>query len=118
MTRVRVRLAAEYQANGTGERFALLEQFLPGEESDPTYAEAGAHLGVAERTIKSDVHRLKKRYRDLLRAEIAHTVGTPAEIDEELRHLLTVCSRAWPALGKFDVIRFPDCSSVKNAGCN
>ena len=57
-----------------------------------TYAEAARRLGVAEGTIKSDVNRLKKRYRDLLRAEIAHTVYSNDEIDEELRHLIDVLS--------------------------
>ena len=94
LERVRERLTAEYTAEGRADRFALLEKFLPGEESDITYAEAAARTGLAEGTIKSDVHRLKKRYRELLREEIAHTVSTPAEIDEELRHLMAVCSRA------------------------
>ncbi len=87
---VRARLAAEYAGEGKGERFALLEQFLPGEECDLTYAQAAARLGVAEGTIKSDMHRLKRRYRDLLREEIAHTVATPAEVDDEVRHLMAV----------------------------
>ena len=50
-------------------------------------------LGLAEGTIKSDMHRLRRRYRELLRLEVAHTVATPAEIDEELRQLLEVFSR-------------------------
>ena len=51
-------------------RFAHLEKFLPGEESELTYAEAAAQLGIAEGTVKSDVHRLKRRYREVLREEI------------------------------------------------
>jgi RNA polymerase sigma factor (sigma-70 family) len=88
--RVRVRIAAEYSSAGKVDRFALLEKFLPGEESEMTYAMTAERLGVAEGTIKSDVHRLKRRYREVLREEIAHTVATPAEIDDELRYLIVV----------------------------
>ena len=91
--RVRERLEAEYAAGQKAERFAQLEKFLPGEESNMTYAEAAARFGVAEGTIKSDVHRFKRRYRELLREEIANTVSSPAEIDEELRYLVTVLGR-------------------------
>ncbi len=94
LAEVRARLEAEYAAEGKGERFAQLEQFLPGEKSDLTYAEAAARFGVAEGTIKSDMHRLKRRYRELLREQIAHTVAAPSEIDEELRHLIAVLGRA------------------------
>jgi RNA polymerase sigma-70 factor (ECF subfamily) len=47
-------------------------------------------LGVSEGAVKSAVHRLRQRYRQLLRDEIAHTVAGPAEVEEELRHLITV----------------------------
>jgi RNA polymerase sigma-70 factor (ECF subfamily) len=87
---VRARLRAEFTAMGRTERFDLLEKFLPGEESELTYAEAGRRIGLAEGSVKSEVHRLKRRYREWLRAEVAHTVATPAEIDEEIRHLIAV----------------------------
>jgi len=90
LARSRDKLAAEYRADGKADRFEILEQLLPGEESGLTYAEVAKRLGLAEGTIKSDMHRLKARYRELLRVEVAHTVATPAEIDDELRHLLTV----------------------------
>jgi RNA polymerase sigma-70 factor (ECF subfamily) len=90
MDRVRSRIAEEYNAKSKADRFVQLEKFLPGEESDLTYAEAAVRFGVAEGTIKSDVHRLKRRYREVLREEIAHTVATPTEIDDELRHLIMV----------------------------
>jgi RNA polymerase sigma factor (sigma-70 family) len=89
LEQVRARLQEEY-ASGKPERFAQLESFLPGEESDLTYAEAGRRYGMAEGTLKSDVNRFKKRYRELLRAEVAHTVANPAELEEELRHLIKV----------------------------
>ena len=92
LDQVRARVAAEYAADGKTERFAQLENFLPGEKSELTYAEAASRLGVAEGTVKSDVHRLKRRFRELLRAEIAQTVASPADINEELRHLISVVS--------------------------
>jgi RNA polymerase sigma factor (sigma-70 family) len=90
LRQVRSLLRQEYSDEGKTERFIQLEQFLPGGECELTYAEAADRLGVAEGTIKSDVHRLKQRYRDLLRKEIANTVATRGEIDEELRHLIRV----------------------------
>jgi len=92
LEKVRHRLESEYATDGKAERFAQLEKFLPGEESDLTYAQAAKRLGVAEGTIKSDMHRLKRRYRELLREEIANTVATAAEVDDELRHLMAVLS--------------------------
>ncbi|MBI4324682.1 MAG: sigma-70 family RNA polymerase sigma factor [Chloroflexi bacterium] len=89
----RTRLREEYASAGKVERFDLLERFLPGEECPLTYAQAAAHVGVPEGTLKSDVHRLKRRYGELLREEIAHTVAGPEEIDDELRHLIAVLGR-------------------------
>lgn len=91
--RVRERLEAEHASEEKADRFAQLEKFLPGEESGMTYAEVAARFGIAEGTVKSDVYRLKRRYRELLREEIAQTVSSPGEIDEELRHLIAVLSR-------------------------
>jgi RNA polymerase sigma-70 factor (ECF subfamily) len=87
---VRDRLQRDYADAGKAERFAQLEQFLPGQKSEVTYAEAARRLGLPEGTVKSEVSRLKKRYGDLLRMEIAHTVSSPDEINDELRHLITV----------------------------
>jgi RNA polymerase sigma-70 factor (ECF subfamily) len=96
LERVRSRLAAEFAAAEKTERFLQLERFLSGEQTDLSYAEAAARLNVAVGTIKSDIHRLKQRYREILREEIAHTVSTPSEIDEELRHLVTVLRQTSP----------------------
>ena len=92
LRRVRDRLQQEYIAHGKGDRFAHLEQFLPGQTGELTYAEAARLLDLPEGTLKSDVNRLKMRYRDLLRDEIAHTVSSPEEINDELRHLIAVLS--------------------------
>jgi RNA polymerase sigma-70 factor (ECF subfamily) len=87
---VRARLREEYAAEGRSDRFEIVEQFLPGEESGLSYVEAARQLGMAEGTLKSDVHRFKQRYRQILRAEISHTVARPEDVDEELHHLLAV----------------------------
>ena len=53
-------------------------------------AEVAPPLGLSEGAVKVAVHRLRGRYRELLRAEIAETVATPGEVDEELQHLIAV----------------------------
>jgi DNA-directed RNA polymerase specialized sigma24 family protein len=93
LDQVRNRLRGEYVAAGNAARFELLESFLPGEECPLTYAQAAAQLGLPEGTFKAAVYRLKRRYGELVREEIAHTVDRPEEIDDELRHLMAVLAR-------------------------
>jgi RNA polymerase sigma-70 factor (ECF subfamily) len=64
-----------------------------GDRSSQPYAELAVKLGISEGTVKSAVHRLRQRYRQLLRDEIAQTVAAPGEVDEELRHLFAVLAR-------------------------
>jgi DNA-directed RNA polymerase specialized sigma24 family protein len=90
---VRARLRDMYAGEGKADRYEALERFLPGEEDPPGYAQAAAQLGVPEGTLKAEVHRLKRRYGELLRKELAHTVASPGEIDDELRHLIQVLGR-------------------------
>jgi len=90
LDRVRARLREDYAAAGLADRFRLLEEFLLGEGGRGTYAQAAQELGATESALKSEVHRLRARFRVLLRAEIAHTVTSPAEIDEELRALVGI----------------------------
>jgi RNA polymerase sigma-70 factor (ECF subfamily) len=85
-------LRKEYAAAGKSRRFAALEQFLPGQQTTSTYAAAASRLDLEPGTVKWEVHQLRRRYRELLRAEIAHTVGSADEIDEEVRHLIAVLS--------------------------
>ncbi len=93
LAQVRERLRTEYRSGGGEARFDLLEQFLPGGDAPMTYAQAAAQLGVPEGTFKSDVHRLKLRYGELLREEVANTVNGPDKVDDELRHLAAVLAR-------------------------
>ena len=84
------RLRTEYEQEGKGELFAVLHPCLVGERTSQPYGELAGTLGVSEGAIKSDVHRLRQRYRHLLREEIAQTVAGPGEVEEELRHLIAV----------------------------
>jgi RNA polymerase sigma-70 factor (ECF subfamily) len=80
----------EYEAQGQAALFEQLKFCLTGERSALPYAELASRLAMPEATVKTKVHRLRQRYRALLRAEVANTVATPGEIEEELRHLLRV----------------------------
>lgn len=86
------RLRDEYTAGGKRALFDQLKVTLTGERSAIPYAELAPPLGMSEGAVKVAVHRLRKQYRDQLRAEIANTVANPGEVDEELRHLITVLS--------------------------
>lgn len=86
-------LRAEFVREGKGELFDALSPCLVGERSTLPYGELAARLGMSEGGIKSAVHRLRRRYRELLRREITSTVASPEEIDEELRDLLRVLAR-------------------------
>jgi RNA polymerase sigma-70 factor (ECF subfamily) len=82
------RLAKEYEERGSGALFEALRGGLEGEEETPTYAESAAKLGMSEGALKVAAHRLRKRYRELLREEIAQTVASPDLVDEEIRYLM------------------------------
>ena len=84
------RLGEEYAAVGKAGLFEEPRRFEPGEPDGLPYAEAATRLGMPENTLKSHVRRLRQRNRELVRAVIAETVATPAEIDEEIRHLLVM----------------------------
>ncbi|MCZ7640551.1 MAG: sigma-70 family RNA polymerase sigma factor [Verrucomicrobia bacterium] len=81
---------------GTAERSTVFERLqgcLVGEPRGETYTQLGAELGRSETAVKVAVHRLRRRYRELLREEIAHTVSSAEEVESELRYLLGVVSR-------------------------
>jgi RNA polymerase sigma-70 factor (ECF subfamily) len=86
-------LETEYRAGGKQSLFDELVPFLQGERSDLTYAALGAQIGMSEGAVKVAVHRLRQRYRELLRAAVANTVADPLEVDGELQHLLQILSR-------------------------
>ena len=88
------RLQAEYEAEGKAALFAALNPCLVGERTSQPYAELATQHGMNEGAVKSAVHRLRQRYRQLLRDEIAQTVADPTEVDEELRHLFAALAGA------------------------
>ena len=87
LEQVIARLRAECAAEGKGKVFEQLKPFLTMGKSDIPYAQAAASLGLNEGAARVAVHRLRKRYRELLREEIAQTLTEPADIEEELRAL-------------------------------
>lgn len=87
------RLRDEYESEGRGPLFDGLSASLLGRGESVAYAELGGRLGMNEGAVKVAAHRLRKRYRQLLHREIAQTVAGSGEVEEELRHLLTVLSR-------------------------
>jgi RNA polymerase sigma factor (sigma-70 family) len=87
LERAMAQLQEEYVASGRAKLFEYLQSCLAREESALPYAEIAARLNLTEAAVKMAVHRLRARYREILRAEIAQTVSSPAEIEEEIRHL-------------------------------
>jgi len=87
LDRTLARLETEFAGSGRKERFEQLQVFLLGDPEAISYAEAGKRLGLREGAVKVAVLRLRQRFRELLRAEIASTVADEAEVEEELLHL-------------------------------
>jgi RNA polymerase sigma-70 factor (ECF subfamily) len=85
-------LGAEYVNNGKEDLFEELKDFLAKGTSSSTYAEAGARLGITEGAVKVNVFRMRKRFQAVLKDEIAQTVSSEEEVEDELRELHSVFS--------------------------
>lgn len=83
-------LQAEFQSSNAPGRFDTLRRFLPGTLEVPSYDAAAAQLGLSLPALKSELHRLRRRFKALVRQEIANTVSAPHEIDTEMTHLQNV----------------------------
>jgi len=85
-------LQLRVQMNATGKlgQFEELKIFLTTEPRDGDYTAVAQRLGCASQSVAVTVHRLRQRYRELVRAEVANTVSSPLEVDEEMRHLQAV----------------------------
>src|SRR5262245_53538314 len=83
------RVRVECDAENAG-RFEILKPFLTAPRGEFSLDEAAGRLGVSLAALKSIVHRLRARYRELVRAELRETVAAENEVDEELRHLRSV----------------------------
>ncbi len=86
------KLQAEFDGGGRAGRFEVLKGFLLGEGEVQSYAETATRLGISESAVKSGIHRLRQRYGEILRDEIAQTVESAAEVETEIAHLLNILS--------------------------
>lgn len=87
LSRAQDRLREEMTACGQAERFEALESTLVGERTALPYHQLALRFGVTETAIKSNVLRLRRRFRDLLREEVAQTIGQVNDVDDELASL-------------------------------
>ena len=87
------RLRAESAAEGNERRFDVLKTFLS--DADVSYAEAARKLAVSETAVRSAIHRLRQRYAELFRLEVANTVARPEDVESEIRHLFGAL-KSWP----------------------
>jgi len=87
---VLARLGAQFERDGKEEWFEALKPCLVGDRDAQPYSALSARLGMSEAAVKTTVHRLRRRYRQLLRDEVAQTVAFPDDVEPELRHLIRV----------------------------
>ena len=90
--KVLARLEQEFRDSGKGKLFDALKGSLLADDSGTSYAEAGTGLGMKKDAVKQAVHRMRRRYRELFREEIAQTVAGPGEVEDEVQHLFAVLS--------------------------
>src|SRR3989454_4503386 len=90
LEQVLTRLEIEYRSAGNSKLFDGLKEFLSDEPGRRSQAELAAELGMTENALKQAFHRLRQRYRQLLRDEIAQTVAVPGDVEDELRHFISV----------------------------
>lgn len=83
-------LRAEFAKAGEERKFEALEVFLSGEKRPASHEEVAVKLNLSEGAVRVAIHRLRQRYGELLRKEIAATLANPQDVDDELRHLLAV----------------------------
>jgi hypothetical protein len=88
------RLGEECENRGRRRMFSVLSKYLAAERSDVSYVTIGNDLGVSPEAVKRLLHRLRERYRVILREEVLHTVESAAEVDEEIRYLCAVLALA------------------------
>lgn len=90
LERVLDELGKEYESAGNGPLFDRCKELLADESRQISQAEVASSLGMTENAVKQAYHRFRRRYRELLREEIAQTVAAPGDVDDELRHLIGV----------------------------
>lgn len=90
LTHVLHRLRDEFSDAGKSNQFERLKPFIVAQAATKTYAIVALELGMTEAAAKMAAYRMRQRYQQLLRAEIAQTVADPAEVDDEIRSLFAV----------------------------
>ena len=80
-------LRRRFEADGKAEHFERMKRFLVSDPAEATQAQAAAELGMTPGALRVGLHRMRRRYRELLRQQIAETVSTPNQVDEEIRDL-------------------------------
>jgi RNA polymerase sigma factor (sigma-70 family) len=90
LDRTMTRLRDEFASAGKAAEFDRLKSCLTADRGEISYAEIAATLGIGEGAARVAVHRLRKRFREVFREEISHTVSQPEEIEEEVRYLMSV----------------------------
>jgi RNA polymerase sigma factor (sigma-70 family) len=90
LEQVLTRLESEYRSAGNAKLFDCLKEFLSDEPGRRSQAQVAAELGMTENAVKQAFHRLRQRYRQLLHDEIAQTVAVPGDVEDELRHFISV----------------------------
>ena len=83
-------LELEFTTSGKGEVFRELQPFLSGEQAMPVYKVVASRLALSEGAVRVTVHRLRERYRELIRKEIAETLEVGEDVEAEMRHLFAV----------------------------
>ena len=92
LEQARERLKEEFRIAGRAELYERLQLFESGDHDAPAYAQVAPALGLSESGLRAAVHRMRQRYQELVREEVAQTVSSPAEVDEEIRYLIRVIS--------------------------
>ncbi len=90
LDRVLSRLEDKYRTRGNAALFDSFNELLADEPGAPSHADIAAQLGMTENAVSQAFHRFRQSYQSLLREEIAHTVATPGDIENELRYLIAV----------------------------
>ena len=86
--RTMARLRAEFVATGKQEEFEQIKECLTADREALDYGVLAGRTGLSEGTLRVGIHRLRKRFREIFRQEVAQTVATPTEVDAEMRHLM------------------------------
>ena len=78
----------EHESSANPNRWAAFKPLLTGSDREESYQTIGERLGMTDAAVRVAVHRLRQRYGELLRQQIAETVADPDQVDDELRHAL------------------------------